>query len=483
MSSPPDDNDAPASPPESLPNPKPSLTTPDGRLVMRPASRRLKNGLGFLHLILPLLLIYMLFKVWPPHEWPRATDEVAAATSASPSPTATATATPATTATTATPTQTPAQGAGTTTTGATASPTRQPTPTTQPATTQTQPSGAATTSQSQVDALIEQIKQVQRVASEVANLQKAAPNNNQSKLDVDYISFFTWLEKDEYKDKCEYKSTAKVVSPTGDNSLNRWFQCGIRVKTSIDERFLLLVIVAGALGSYIHAATSYADFLGNRKFTPSWTWWYLLRTLIGTALALVVYFAIRGGFLLLANDVESDKVNPYGIAAIAALVGMFSKQATDKLNELFSTLFRPKEGSGDDKRKDSLNEEGTAISPNRAAIGSGTISLIVTGNNFVGPGKSVVRISKNPKTGQPETPKTDKSQAQDTSQSETPKPPAPNYQELPTQFKSANQLIADLDMNQERKPGTYLVWVFTPPPGGGATTPVEFEVFEGDDAT
>jgi hypothetical protein len=33
-------------------------------------------------------------------------------------------------------------------------------------------------------------------------------------------------------------------------------------------------------------------------------------------------------------------MNAYGIAAISALAGMFSKQATDKLREIFDTLFR-----------------------------------------------------------------------------------------------------------------------------------------------
>ena len=37
---------------------------------------------------------------------------------------------------------------------------------------------------------------------------------------------------------------------------------------------------------------------------------------------------------------------------MAGLVGLFSKQATDKLNEVFSTLVK---SGGDDKRKDKLD--------------------------------------------------------------------------------------------------------------------------------
>lgn len=106
----------------------------------------------------------------------------------------------------------------------------------------------------------------------------------------------------------------------------------------IETRYLLLVAVAGALGSYIHLATSFADFLGNRQLLWSWQWWYLLRPFIGTALAVVVYFAVRGG--LIAGSAGAQTLSPYGVAAISGLAGMFSKQATDKLREVFETFFR-----------------------------------------------------------------------------------------------------------------------------------------------
>ena len=112
----------------------------------------------------------------------------------------------------------------------------------------------------------------------------------------------------------------------------REFQLGI------ETRFLLLVMVAGALGSYIHLATSFADYLGNRQFVKSWGWWYILRPFIGMALAIMFYFAARGG--LIAGTTGADNLSPYGIAAIAGLAGLFSKQATDKLREVFENLFK-----------------------------------------------------------------------------------------------------------------------------------------------
>lgn len=105
-----------------------------------------------------------------------------------------------------------------------------------------------------------------------------------------------------------------------------------------ETRFLLIVVLTGALGSYIHAATSFVDFIGNRQLYGSWAWWYVLRPFIGVALALIVYFAVRGG--LVGGATGADSLSPYGVAAIAGLAGMFSKQATDKLREVFENLFK-----------------------------------------------------------------------------------------------------------------------------------------------
>jgi hypothetical protein len=131
--------------------------------------------------------------------------------------------------------------------------------------------------------------------------------------------------------------------------------CAICITTPLPQsaQLLLIVMIAGALGSFIHTATSFSDFVGNRKLTTSWIWWYLLKPFIGMALALVLYLVVRGG--LLAPGAEAGKqINIYGVVALAALAGMFSKQATDKLSEVFGTLFQTKTGAGDEKRKDSL---------------------------------------------------------------------------------------------------------------------------------
>jgi len=104
------------------------------------------------------------------------------------------------------------------------------------------------------------------------------------------------------------------------------------------ENLLLLVGAMGALGALIHVTSSFADYVGNRQLLWSWVWWLLLRIPIGVALAVVFYMLIRGG-LIIPNGSTEAQINPYGIAGLAALVGMFAKQATDKLADIFDNLF------------------------------------------------------------------------------------------------------------------------------------------------
>jgi hypothetical protein len=118
---------------------------------------------------------------------------------------------------------------------------------------------------------------------------------------------------------------------------------------------LLLVLSAGALGSFVHAATSFADYIGNQSAKRSWVVWFILRPLIGSALALIFYLTLRGG--LFTSGTDSKSINLYGFAAIAALAGMFSKQATDKLSEVFDVLFKPSDKKVDASRKDKLHPD------------------------------------------------------------------------------------------------------------------------------
>ena len=122
-----------------------------------------------------------------------------------------------------------------------------------------------------------------------------------------------------------------------------------------ESRLILLVMLAGALGSYVHTATSFVTYVGNRSLVSSWMWWYVLRSFIGMSLALIFYFLIRGGLLSAGAWAGASEVSAFGITAIAALAGMFSKQATDKLRDVFDNLFKTEQGKGDEQRGDKLS--------------------------------------------------------------------------------------------------------------------------------
>jgi hypothetical protein len=127
--------------------------------------------------------------------------------------------------------------------------------------------------------------------------------------------------------------------------LSPWWQPRI----TRELQLILLAIFAGALGSYIHALKSFADFVGNRTLTASWFWWYLVRPFLGMAMALVFYAVVRGGFVA-GTPADAKIVNPFGVIAVGALVGMFADRAAQKLSEIFDTLFRT-----DDPRSGKLN--------------------------------------------------------------------------------------------------------------------------------
>lgn len=163
-----------------------------------------------------------------------------------------------------------------------------------------------------------------------------------------------------------------------------WF---IRVKASPDARLFITIVAAGALGSLVHCITSFADYVGNRSLKQSWVWYLILRTPVGIALALLVYLVLRGGLIAPtlpeggANGHTATVLNPYGLAAVAAMAGMFSKQATDKLAEVFNSLFHTTKAV---TRADPLTPTPPVISstdPPRLNLGVVT-PLAVVGRNF-----------------------------------------------------------------------------------------------------
>ena len=71
-------------------------------------------------------------------------------------------------------------------------------------------------------------------------------------------------------------------------------------------------------------------------------------------------------------------MNAYGIAAVAGFVGLFSRQATDKLRELFDTLFKT------DSTDEEVDPVIHVVSPDPAIVkGAEPVRLTIEGSGFV----------------------------------------------------------------------------------------------------
>ena len=155
------------------------------------------------------------------------------------------------------------------------------------------------------------------------------------------------------------------------------------------ERHLMFtVMMAGATGSLAHSLTSFADYVGNRQLGLSWIWFLILRVPVGIAIALLFYFVVRGGLLIPTVQVQPQnglsveatmKINPFAIAGFAALAGMFSKQATDKLAAVFDVVFAMKEPV---HRADGLGPKPVIVSFDPLQLNGASKTLTINGKGF-----------------------------------------------------------------------------------------------------
>ena len=125
---------------------------------------------------------------------------------------------------------------------------------------------------------------------------------------------------------------------------------GWEIRPTPDLSVFCVVVAASAIGSMVHALMSFTTYAGNRQFRASWIPWYLLRVLHGVSLALILYSVTRAG--LLVSDSSGSGTNLFGAAAVGGMAGLFAKQAADKLEEIFDTIFRTGPGYGDATRRD-----------------------------------------------------------------------------------------------------------------------------------
>lgn len=113
---------------------------------------------------------------------------------------------------------------------------------------------------------------------------------------------------------------------------------GITHDVSRETQFFVVVALSGALGGSVHSLRSLAWYVGQRNLKWSWVGFYILRPLVGATLATLFYFVLRAG--LFSPSSQTKTTSPYGFAALAALVGMFSEQAVEKLKTVAEQFFQ-----------------------------------------------------------------------------------------------------------------------------------------------
>jgi hypothetical protein len=127
-----------------------------------------------------------------------------------------------------------------------------------------------------------------------------------------------------------------VLSSTDDNAVAtyNWLYSGSFPMGS-GTHTILIVLLVGALGSTFVAFKTLVWHRGVSSYDASWASYYVLRPVEGGVVALGFYLVMKAGL----SGQTSPTMTPYGPAAIAFLIGLFSREAVEKLRQIFVTVF------------------------------------------------------------------------------------------------------------------------------------------------
>jgi hypothetical protein len=103
----------------------------------------------------------------------------------------------------------------------------------------------------------------------------------------------------------------------------------------------LATMFGAGIGSSLATIMAYLEHASDKKdFDVAYVPWYIARPLMGMLLGLIFYFLLREGLLaVVANNSTPESLSEAGLVGVGSLVGLFSKEAIEKLRELFNTLF------------------------------------------------------------------------------------------------------------------------------------------------
>ena len=97
---------------------------------------------------------------------------------------------------------------------------------------------------------------------------------------------------------------------------------------------------------------------------------------MGALISTLVYLVLRAG--LLPGGSSASQPDPYGIAAIGALVGLFSAQAAEKLKAVFETLFTKAE-TGNQSITEATKPVIAQFSPDHGPVGT---TVVISGDHL-----------------------------------------------------------------------------------------------------
>ena len=155
--------------------------------------------------------------------------------------------------------------------------------------------------------------------------------------------------------------------------------CECPRQCQVPWRLIVLVALMGALGGLVHGLGSFGTFVGNRELRSSWFWWYFLKPVLASVVAVLVYAVFRAG--LGTPDLTVSAWDCWKVSGFAGLIGLFAEPATLKLRDIFETVFTPRR----DPRLDKAGERPTPERPEvtsarRADVDKRTV--LVTGTGF-----------------------------------------------------------------------------------------------------
>jgi hypothetical protein len=152
---------------------------------------------------------------------------------------------------------------------------------------------------------------------------------------------------------------------------------------------VLLVLLAGALGGLVHALRSLYWYAGEQKLLLNWVPMYVLLPFASSALGFVFYLVIRAGLY------EPTAGTSYLLVGLAALVGLFSTQATEKLKAIAEGIFtKAPTGANQAPPADAARADVPTLSgikPGFGPVAGGTV-VTISGTGFTS--KAIVRFDQ-----------------------------------------------------------------------------------------